>query len=70
MKKKGKKKNPVKTKPVRNKKKIKKKVSWSKGAAEWVSCVFNYKNVIKLKVMETKNWKLSYGLPNKLFFEN
>ena len=35
----------------------------------WVgpSCVFNYKNAIELWVMETKNWKLSYGLPNKLF---
>ena len=40
-------------------KKENKKVDWSKGAAElWLvgfPCVFNYKNVIKLWVMETEN---------------
>ena len=60
------KKNPVKTEPVRKKKK--KKIQLVKRCG-WVgpSCVFNYKNVIELWVMETKNLKLSYGLPNKLF---
>ena len=40
-------------------KKENKKVDWSKGAAElWLvgfPCVFNYKNVIELWVMETEN---------------
>ena len=60
------KKNPVKTEPVRKKKKKKSQLVKRCG---WVgpSCVFNYKNAIELWVMETKNWKLSYDLPNKLF---
>ena len=37
----------------------KKRVDWSKGVAElWLvgpPCVFNYKNVIELWVMETEN---------------
>ena len=61
-----KKKKPVKTEPMRKKKKKKSQLVKRWG---WVgpSCVFSYKNAIELWVMETKNWKLSYGLPNKLF---
>ena len=58
MKKKGKKKkNPVKTKPVRNKKKIKKKVNWSKGVAEWVSHVC----LITKMSLNYKLWKQKIG---------